>query len=66
MGYKNVTRNSNKIIINPLSEYETDLLLNKILKYYYLKTLKYYLFAYIKLIFNLYLLNIMIQILKSM
>ena len=42
MGYKNVTRNSNKIIINPLSEYETDLLLNKILKNFCLKTLKYY------------------------
>ncbi len=46
--------------------YKPHLLINKILKYYYLKTLKYYLFVYIKLIFNLYLLNIMIQILKSM
>jgi len=53
MGYKNVTKNSNKIIMNPLSEYETDLILNKILKNFCLKTLKYYLFVYIKLIFNL-------------
>lgn len=52
--------------MNPLSEYRVHILLNKILKNFCLKTLKYYLFVYIKLIFNLYTYNIMIQILKSM